>query len=259
METFEGEVILSRVRNTLLGAAAMTCVALLGSAVTAPMATAAETSESSTTGGTWDPITGGTWDPTNNTNTFGYEFTFLFQTINNQTLKCPAGYRLRQTDDSPGRIVPAGVEVKEDGGVGASADHAMDQYGNSVGALAMSMGNWTPAEHYVTVVLHCEPFTPTTHTVEWSMTLSHVIANLRTRSVKVECPAEAPYLTNFTTTSKGVGGIIDDTYAPEYLHKLYKSGFTIRNLKNYPPSLDPNSFTISFNLSCTNIPKAGRT
>ena len=89
-----------------------------------------------------------------------------WQTINNQSLGCPAHYRLEGGDYSPGRIVPRGVEVQEPGGVGVSSDHAYDDRGNSVGASGLSMTNWDPfSSKWAKVILHCETF-PTTSMVK---------------------------------------------------------------------------------------------
>ena len=83
------------------------------------------------------------------------------QTIGVKKLSCPKNTRLRKSVDSPGRIVPQGVQVQEPGWIGVSAGYARDFdnhiWGNPIGAADISMTNWDPfVSHTVTITLHCE-------------------------------------------------------------------------------------------------------
>lgn len=81
------------------------------------------------------------------------------QTKDNITLTCPADHQfLLDSDYSPSRILPYGVAVQEDGGVGATGLlQTFDYFGSTMGTGVrdLSITNWTTSDKDVAIVLRC--------------------------------------------------------------------------------------------------------
>jgi hypothetical protein len=88
------------------------------------------------------------------------------QSVGLPTMKCPAGTYLHNADYSPGRLVPGGVQVVENGGVGVSMSGstvaAVQPKGLPLGvkvkdttAVPASATNWALASREVVIILNC--------------------------------------------------------------------------------------------------------